>query len=141
MIEILQWSLNLVIIGSLIWLWLERKKSIQDNSDTKLNEAIGQLEIRVINWQTEFQKYEEIFQEKLKAMEVICEQANRTLKSSRATLGSFPLTQEESELKEAMNQIIEKDQIPSIAHLENTKLRIQKETSIDLKTLLRGQLA
>ncbi len=141
MIEILQWSLNLVIIGSLIWLWLERKKSIQDNSDTKLNEAIGQLEIRVINWQTEFQKYEEVFQEKLKAMEVICEQANRILKSSIATLGSFPLTQEESELKEAMNQLIEKDQIPSIAHLENTKLRIQKESSIDLKTLLRGQLA
>ena len=141
MMDILQWGLNLFLIGGAAWFWLEQKKHITKTVMPVSNERLDHLESRIMQLEVEVQKFQESFQEQLKQVEVLCEQANRALKNSRVGFGRFPLTQEESELKEAMYLTSEVDSIPSIAHLENTKIRLQKESSLDLKTLLKGQLA
>jgi hypothetical protein len=141
MMDILQWGLNLLLIGGAAWFWLEQKKRTTNKVTSVSDERLDHLESRITKLEVELQKFQASFDEQLKQVEVLCEQANRALKNSRVGFGSFPLTQEESELKEAMYLTSEVDSIPSIAHLENTKIRLQKESSVDLKTLLKGQLA
>jgi hypothetical protein len=141
MMDILQWGLNLLFIGGAVWFWLDQKKLTTKRLGSSPEERIQQLEARIVQLESELQKFQDSFGDQIKQIESLCEQANRALKNSRLGFGSFPLTQEESELKEAMYLTSEVESIPSITHLENTKLRLQKESSVDLKTLLKGQLA
>ncbi len=141
MMDIAQWSLNLAFVGAFIFFGWVQKRSSTKTADRDFKELVRQLESRIQQLETELHKFHDAFQEKIKEVDCVVEQANRLLKSSRAIGGGFPLTQEESELKEAIYFSSEKEEIPSVAYLENTKIRLQKESNLDLKTLLKGQLS
>lgn len=139
--DILQWGLNLSFIGCFFVVLIKVKRNYQPQSYVSFLARLDKLESRVNQTEEELRNLQESLEEKIKTLDGIIEQVNRLLKHSRAGLGSFPLTLEESELKEALYFGAEKDYLPSVSELENTKLRLQKESSVDLKTILKGQLS
>ncbi|MFM8315606.1 MAG: hypothetical protein ACKOA8_15095 [Deltaproteobacteria bacterium] len=141
MMDILQWGLNLTFIGCLVVVLIKMRTNYQPQSYLSFLARIDKLESRVNQTEEDLRKIQDSLEEKIRTLDAIIEQVNRLLKNSRAGLGSFPLTLEESELKEAIYFGAEKDYIPSVSELENTKLRLQKESSVDLKTILKGQLS
>jgi len=140
MSEILLWTSNVVLTAGGVWIWLETRK--QSKNAPVLPHSVNNehFESQIAAFESRLQKLEQIFEEKSKIMDVMYEQLNRALKNQKLSF-SYPLTQEESELKEAMYLGIEKDEIPSVRQFESTKLRLQKESSLDLRTLLKGQLS
>ncbi|MFM8314558.1 MAG: hypothetical protein ACKOA8_09760 [Deltaproteobacteria bacterium] len=138
---ILQWGINLVLVGGFLGMWFETKKRTQRSSDVQLKDTLQKLESRLTQMETELEKFQHLFDEKTKALDSVFEQFNKILRNNKMMASNFPLTQEESELKEALYVALQKDEIPSVAQFETTKIRLQKESSLDLKTLLKGQLA
>ena len=141
MMEVLQWCINVGFLGYLVWTWWGKDSNPELGNEAQNQEYLAQLERRIVEWETEFRKTQSLFEDKLKSIDTICEQANRILKSGRATQASFPPSLEEFELKEAMNNPNGLNEIPSLGFLANTKKRLQRESELDLKTLLKGQLA
>jgi hypothetical protein len=140
MMDILHWGLNILCLAGVIWLVTKRPGDNSQALLADLRHMIQMLESRLSQAESDLQGIRSSLEDKMNALENVCEQANRLLKNQRLSLGSFPVTQEESELKEALYLDSAKDPIPCVAELENTKLRLQKESSLDLKTLLKGQL-
>lgn len=149
MMEVIQWCFNLGMLGYVMWNIYERLTSGSTGDRSQFNEMkenLLRMEARLTEWEKEFKNSQAQFVEKLKSIDTICEQANRILKSTGTLQGSFPPSQEETELKEAMHlgspQINPSEhQIPSLRLLDGTKKRLQKETELDLRTLLTHQLA
>jgi len=142
MMDIVQWGINIAMIAGVAFLWVKSRESANQKSNQQFSESLSKLEARIQSLETELNKQRDSFQEQLKEVEAIVEQANKVLKSIRHVGLQFPMTQEESELKETLySATASTDEIPSVASLENTKIRLQKESQLDLKTLLRGQLS
>jgi uncharacterized coiled-coil protein SlyX len=123
-----------------VWIWWENRKQSKIAPVLSNSVNIEHFESQIAAFESRLQKLEHVLEEKSKTMEAMCEQVTRTLKNQKLSF-SYPLTQEESEIKEAMYLGIEKDEIPSVRQFESTKLRLQKESSLDLRTLLKGQLS
>lgn len=142
MMNFVQWGINLSLFVGGIILWLRFRSSTSQNAKEPVADSLTALQTRVQQLESELSKYRESFQEQLKEVESIVEQVNKALKNIRHVGGQFPMTQEESELKETLYHApSESIQIPSVASLESTKIRLQSESHLDLKTLLRGQLS
>lgn len=147
MMETIQWFFNLAFVGIAVFVWWKNKKvNVLSNHKQVVEpypkaETVQQLEIRIAQLENQLQNFQEIFQHRIKEVELVLEQTNKALKSVKSAGGPFPLTQEESELKETLYFNAEKEEIPSVAFLESTKIRLQRESNLDLKTLLRGQLS
>ena len=141
MMDLIQWALNFMFIGCLFALMLRLKGTYQKGSYLSLSTRIEKLESRLLQLESELQTVHATVSEKMKLVDTVLEQSNRLLKNSRAGLSHFPLTVEESELKEALSFDASLSPIPSVSELEHTKIRLQKESFLDLKTLLKGQLS
>lgn len=133
--------INVLTLGSLGWFWFEFKKLKTQSDHSILQPTIDALQSRLLTLEKDMQLLNEQYEEKLKMVESIAEQLSRALKNQKFMGANFPMTQEESDLKEAMYLGPEKNEIPSVVQFESTKFRLQNEASIDLKTLLKGQLS
>ena len=138
---VVQWMLNLAMLGGLVWFWFEHRKVARSRSHSDLQQNLEKLVLRIGSLETELESYRQKFEEKTKMLDSVCEQLNRALKNQKLSYSAFPLTAEESDLKEAMYLGFEKDDIPSVVQFESTKMRLKTESSLDLKTLLKGQLS
>lgn len=138
---IVQWMLNVLVLGGVTWLWYESKKLRASNLDSGLRETLTSLESRIGVLETEFETLRQQLEDKNKILDAVSEQLQRALKNQKLTGLGYPITQEESDLKEAIYLGVEKDEIPSVVQFQSTKLRLQNENSLDLKTLLKGQLS
>ena len=140
MMELLQWCINVAFLAYLVWSWWS-KEEVQVTVPAEVQQAISQLENKILEWEKDHKRSQEIYLEKMKSIDAVCEQANRILRSNRSPQMSFPPSQEEHELKEALSQSLIPQEIPTLGFLERTKKRLQRESELDLKTLLKTQLS
>lgn len=140
---IFQWLFDVAVMGWLGWVWLERRNRVaeSDQQSTITSEDTLRLltqareEIR-----SEMAQYRGQIAEQLKVLRGVCEQARRILDGKQSIPQAFPPSQEENELK---NIVVRKPEgkIPTLGDLESTRQRLRTESSLDLKTLLKEQLA
>ena len=125
---------------ALVYLAIQWLGSLKKHSSLATQEISPStlLQEKSAEWELEIQKYREKFEESLKTLHGICEQANRILRQNKPLISLH--SREENELKEAS---LEKpsQKIPSLEQIENTKIRLKSDIPIDLKTLLKDQLA
>ena len=108
---VVQWMLNIVMLGGLVWFWFENRKSVRSSSNSELQQNLEKLVLRITSLEVELESYRQQFEEKAKMLDSVCEQLNRALKNQKLSYSAFPLTAEESDLKEAMYLGFEKDEI------------------------------
>jgi len=90
-------------------------------------------------WEKSLSRYRAQCDDSLKRLHQICDQASRILQQNKGT--STLHSKEESELREVADAKSASHKIPSLEQIENTRARLKKDIPIDLKTLLKDQLA
>jgi hypothetical protein len=113
------------------------------------------LERQIAHFEQDIRHYTERAQEQLRAMTRVTEEAARILRRAQTPPVQFSPSTEECELKAALT--VESDggahgekssipgnshrAIPTLADLERTRQRLKSDISVDLRTLLKDQLA
>lgn len=138
---VLQWALNIIFVGGIFWLWYQFEKIKTRNPNSAYQQSLSAFESRMAFLEAEIETLRQKLDEKNKILDSVSDQLQRAVKNQKLAGMGFPITQEETDLKEAMYLGVERDVIPSVVQFESTKLRLQNETCLDLKTLLKGQLS
>ena len=138
---VLQWALNIIFVGGIFWLWYQFEKIKTRNTNSAYQQSLSAFESRLAFLESEVETLRQKIDEKNKILDSVSDQLQRAVKNQKLAGLGFPITQEETDLKEAMYLGVERDVIPSVVQFESTKLRLQNETCLDLKTLLKGQLS
>lgn len=58
---ILQWGINLVLVGGFLGMWFETKKRTQRSSDVQLKDTLQKLESRLTQMEIELEKFQHLF--------------------------------------------------------------------------------
>jgi len=160
-IVVLQMLVNLVLISGLVWVWNERNNQVSPAPDPELSSLKLALERRVIQAEEEIRKHGERAQEQIRHLSRIAEEASRLLKKAQTPAYNFAPSVEECELKaaltvdsgmEGLRHLNHEEtvaspheqsgkSIPTLAQLERTRQRLKSDISVDLRTLLKDQLA
>jgi hypothetical protein len=125
---VLQSFIDIALIYCGIKLYLTSRRTVVTPSSPNVNE-----------WETMMQEYRDRCDDSLKRLHHICEQANRILQQNKSA-PAIP-SREENELKEVLSVKPAVQKIPSLEQIENTRIRLKKDIPLDLKTLLKDQLA
>lgn len=142
----LQWAINSFLLVACMVLWLERRRGLGAFAPEKLTAYLNVLEARATSLETESLRHREKVGLQLKSLHQICEQARSILERGHAQLRSLCPTSEEGELRlVAETKTVEKlpspESIPTLQELEKTQDRLTSEIGLDLKTILKDQLA
>lgn len=138
---VLQWAMNIIFMGGILWLLYQFEKNKTKNLNSAHQQSLSSFESRLALLEAELETLRQKLDEKNKILDSVADQLQRAVKNQKLAGMGFPTTQEETDLKEAMYLGVDRDIIPSVAQFESTKLRLQNETCLDLKTLLKGQLS
>jgi hypothetical protein len=90
-------------------------------------------------WEKAIERYRAQCDDSLKRLHSICDQAARILQQNKGT--NSLQSKEENELKEVAESKPSLHKIPSLEQIESTRVRLKKDIPIDLRTLLKDQLA
>ena len=139
--DLIQWMLNFAFLSAFVWRHFQDKKVKTHPIDEKIRLAMIEADTRLRNWEIELKNSRTRFEEQTRSLESLTDQVNRLLKQGKLNQFSFPQSAEEQELKGALQSTHEPAQIPTLHQIENTKRRLKTESPLDLRTLLKDQLA
>jgi hypothetical protein len=125
-----------------LWQKVQKPTDAAGNGEIKqetLKGVIDSLEQKQKDWETQIQTQKNVFDERIRSLNSICEQAGKILRQSRVAPGTCGTSKEENEIRETITAQIEK--LPSIQQIEQTRQRIKSDIPIDLRSVLRDQLA
>ncbi len=91
-------------------------------------------------WQTEMIESRMQVEQNLVKMRTLCNEAQKLLTSSKVLEFSENPSHEETEIKEALVAFEEK-QIPTVRELEDVRARLNRDSLLDLKSVLKEQLS
>lgn len=91
-------------------------------------------------WQAEMIESRMHVEQNLVKMRALCNEAQKLLSTSRAIEFSDNPSSEETEIKEAL-VAFEENQIPTVRELEDVRARLKRDSSLDLKSVLKEQLS
>jgi hypothetical protein len=141
---IFQLAIDAVLVGLLVWQWKKPLVPATESSadvEKKISAALSILDVKVHELEAETALYRRKITDQLNVLNRICDDAAKILvRGSTQEFGYSP-SLEELELKTAVKLQDEMTEIPTIAELEKTKMRLKAEVTFDLKSLLRDQLA
>lgn len=140
---ILQWLFDVAVLGWLAYVWIDRKNRVAvstERAELSSADAMDMIQKARVEIQNEMSQYRGQMTEQLKVLRGICDQARRILDGKQSIPQAFPPSQEENELK---NFVAKKPEgrIPTLGDLESTRKRLRTESSLDLRSLLKEQLA
>ena len=143
---ILQVMLDVLLIITLALWWIERRRSLLARAaDEKMRESLVEWETRVQRLEKELDEYREKLQTQLAAFTKLGEEARAILIKGQHRVTGFPPSQEEEELRALIAPIPVltgvNQKIPTLQELEKSKERFKSNMLVDLKTLLKDQLA
>lgn len=143
---ILQLGCDLLFGMGLVWLWYRYRRGREEARRVML-QFVGEYGVRL---ERQGREYLTKMEAKLKNLARICTIAEQALKPSvptgregapKAADDPSTKTEEEKELLSLVQIRSESTIIPTVDELQKTKQRLQKEVSVDLRTLLREQLS
>ena len=134
----LQIGFDAVITVGLIFILVNRTKTKGALSTEKMAAAVSVLESRMRQTEKEVFESRQKWDEKLKSLNRICEEAQKLFSKGLSSDPILPPTQEENELRSV---VASKDEIPTLQELQKTRQRLHTEIQLDLRSLLRDQLA
>lgn len=138
MMILLQLLIDVLLVGIVVWIWLQQKKPVSVSTAPASTE---ELEAKVREIQLQMADLKEKVREELRQVALLCDRACRLLDQSGLSTTNTSPSQEELELKTALEVEQAQHEIPTLQHVEATKSRLRRESNHDLRTLLRGQLA
>ncbi len=141
----LQWTLNVFFLAAAaLWWWNRRQANEKVNN--RVVAYLNVLESKANQMESEADHYRQRFETQLKALLKICDQAQTILERGRIEIAQPP-SREEAELRElgkhspARLSAHSGGTIPTLLQLEKTRERLKTEGLLDLKTVLKDQLA
>lgn len=150
-IWIVQLALDVALILTVMALWKpERQSSSEDSaSEGRITASLNVLETRALQLEKDIQGYRKTIDEQLTTLLAICDQARQILDKGQARVTNFLPSLEEDELRVTPTEIIPAPvepsitalKIPTLQELEAVRLRHRSDITLDLKTILKDQLA
>lgn len=128
----------------------DRRRATEDASDERITAALNVLETRALQLEKDIQQYRKTIDEQLAGLLGLCDQARQIIDRNQTRVTSFTPSWEEEELKgtrlvappsSAAESAAVEPKIPTLQELEQTRQRHREEVALDLKTILRDQLA
>jgi len=139
-----QLGLDVGLILTVMALWRPTPK-VADQTEERVTQSLNLLETRAAQLERDMQSYRKVIDEQLNALLGVCEQARSLLDRQSMKVTAFSPSREERELKAAMPSNGQPEafsaKIPTLQELERIKRRHHSDITLDLKTLLRDQLA
>ncbi len=80
------------------------------------------------------------FEQTMNRLKTLCNEAQRLIQNAKALEFSENPSHEEKEIKEALASLDE-NPIPTVRELEDARLRLKRESTLDLKSVLNEQLS
>jgi hypothetical protein len=141
----MQGGLDFLFLLLVIMLWWNQRQGQAEtkvSGDERVAAALTSLDERAQELERQAARYRQRLEEELAALHRICERAKSVLSQGQS---SFPPSDEEYELKAALSAEksdgIPKSEIPTLHQIERTRERLKSEIAVDLRHLLRDQLA
>lgn len=154
---IIQLLLDGIFVAILIVAWQNRKILMGQGENARITAYVNVMEAKAVEWEKNILSSRLSLNNHLQMLVKICNRAQEILAKGQTQVNAFAPSLEETELaslfpkalsistsvpqKAAQSQETQTDIIPTVKQLETTKNRFQSEVAIDLKTLLRDQLA
>lgn len=139
-----QLALDVGLILTVMALWRPSPK-VADENEERVTQSLNLLESRAAQLERDMQSYRKVIDEQLNALLGVCEQARGLLDRHSMKVTAFTPSREERELKAAVHPQGQPEaiaaKIPTLQELERIKRRHHSDITLDLKTLLRDQLA
>ena len=133
-----------LLLVIMLW-WNTRAMQLENgaNQDERVSAAITVLEEKAQDLERQAARYRQRLDGELAALHRICDRAKNLVQQGQS---AFPPSDEEFELKAALSADKEdaplrKSDIPTLHQIERTRQRLKSEISVDLRHLLRDQLA
>jgi len=139
-----QLALDIGLIVTVMVLWRPTPKKAQEETEERVTQSLNLLESRAAQLERDMQGYRKVIDEQLNALLGVCEQARTLLDKYPGRVTAFAPSREERELKAAVHPAqveTPSAKIPTLHELEQIKRRHHSDITLDLKTLLRDQLA
>lgn len=152
-IWITQIALDLAFIFTLMALLKpDNKKAIEESTiDDKIAVALQGMENRTRQLERDILQYRKTIEEQQSALLGLYEKARQLIEQNENRLTTYSPSWEEQEFKATAVTVAEKAEpvssassepkIPTLQELEQTRERHRHEVNLDLKTILRDQLA
>ncbi len=145
----LQLLLDMALIAALAWWWLDRVNRTKDRvSSEQMNDSVNQWEMRLRGFEEELADYRAKMQAQLAVLTKMGEEAKEILIRGRHRITAFPPSSEEEELRliagsavTISSEDLAHSKIPTLSEVERTRERLRSDLTVDLKTLLKDQLA
>lgn len=143
---ILQLGCNLLFGMGLVWLWIRNWRA-REETRVAMSRFVGEYGAQL---ERQGREYLIKMEAKLKNLARICTLAEKILEppvpmgreqAPKVVSDLSTKTEEEKELLSLVQSRSESTTIPTVDELQKTKQRLQKEVSVDLRTLLREQLS
>ena len=135
---ILQLMIDILLLSVVGWFWIQQKRIL---GTTPKNGGITHWEKTINEYEKKLCELRQSFEEERRKTQVLHDRIEKLIDQGALTSTIFPMSQEEEELKSLQPRTKPEVKIPTIKQIEITRERLDKETSIDLRTILRDQLA
>ncbi len=140
-----QLALDVGLIFTVMALWRPNPKKNAEEVEERIAGSLNLLESRAAQLEKEMQAHRKVIDEQLSSLLGVCEQARNLLDKSPWRVTSFTPSREERELKSLAqpdrHPEVVPTKIPTLQELEQVKRRHHSDITLDLKTLLKDQLA
>lgn len=149
-IWMVQLALDVALILTIMALWKpeRQKKGEESASEERIKASLNVLETRALQLEKDIQQYRKTIDEQLNALLAICDQARQILARGQTRITAFAPTLEEDELKLSSappsaetTSVAASHKIPTLQELEAARVRHRSDITLDLKTILKDQLA
>lgn len=135
----------LVIISALVFVvWRLQRRFTHLLAEDRVTAGLNILEARLQEWDGDARDRKERALQHLRSLQKICEKAKEILEQNQTHAAAQPISLEENELKALVAEPALPDEtqsIPTLQQVEETKKRLKQEIALDLRSLLREQLA
>lgn len=136
---ILQLMIDVLLVSMMVWLWLQQKKNVH---------VTGSKSLPTLEMQNRFSDLEKTvldlrqsLMEEKRHIQNLHDRIQKLIEQGAVTNVIFPMSKEEEELKSLLPYSRNETEIPTLKDFEVTRERISQNTLVDLRTILRDQLA
>jgi hypothetical protein len=139
-----QATLLMMVSALAFLLWRVQRRLGTYLAEDRVTAGLNVLEARLQEWDGEARDRKEKIVAQLRILQRICDKAKEILEQNQTQGASQAISVEENELKALASEPALPDEtqsIPTLQQVEETKKRLKQEMALDLRSLLREQLA
>lgn len=135
---ILQLMIDVLLIAVMAWLWLQQKKQTVSKTPHQVLEG---NENRLVEYEALLTELRTALETERRKIQSLHDRIQKLIDQGALTSTIFPMSEEEEELKSLSTSPTKTETIPTLKQIEITRERLSHDTVVDLRTILRDQLA